>query len=71
MEQLIDATPNLRYRVFLPATCSVGLRLSETLALQGGSPATGGRQEKINVAANSLATVLGELLRKVPDHAHC
>ena len=33
VEQLIGATRKLRYRVFLLATYSMGLRLSETLAL--------------------------------------
>ena len=36
IEQMIGATRNLRYRVFLLATYSMGLRLSETLALQVG-----------------------------------
>ena len=36
VERLIGATRNLRYRVFLLATYSMGLRLSETLALQVG-----------------------------------
>jgi site-specific recombinase XerD len=36
VEQLIGATRNLRCRVFLLATYSMGLRLSETLALQVG-----------------------------------
>ena len=36
VEQLILATHQLRYRVFLLATYSMGLRLSETLALQVG-----------------------------------
>jgi len=36
VQQLINATRNLRYRVFLLATYSMGLRLSETLALQTG-----------------------------------
>ena len=36
VEQLIGATRKLRYRVFLLATYGVGLRLSETLALQVG-----------------------------------
>jgi site-specific recombinase XerD len=36
VEQLIAATCKLRYRVFLLATYSMGLRLSETLALQVG-----------------------------------
>ena len=36
VEQVIGATRNLRYRVFLLATYSMGLRLSETLALQVG-----------------------------------
>lgn len=35
-DQLIGATRKLRYRVFLLATYSMGLRLSETLALQVG-----------------------------------
>lgn len=36
IERLIGATQHLRYRVFLLATYSMGLRLSETLALQVG-----------------------------------
>jgi integrase/recombinase XerD len=36
VEQLIGATRKLRYRVFLLATYSMGLRLSEALALQVG-----------------------------------
>ena len=36
VEQLIGATRKLRYRVFLLATYSMGLRLGETLALQVG-----------------------------------
>jgi integrase/recombinase XerD len=36
VEQLIGATRHLRYRVFLLATYSMGLRLAETLALQVG-----------------------------------
>ena len=36
VEQLIGATRKLRYRVFLLATYSRGLRLGETLALQVG-----------------------------------
>ncbi len=36
IEQLIGATRKLRYRVFLLTTYSMGLRLSETLALQVG-----------------------------------
>jgi site-specific recombinase XerD len=36
VEQLIGATCKLRYRVFLLATYSMGLRLSETLNLQVG-----------------------------------
>jgi len=36
VEQLIGATRKLRYRTFLLATYSIGLRLSETLALQVG-----------------------------------
>jgi integrase/recombinase XerD len=36
VERLIGATRNLRYRVFLLATYSMGLRLGETLALEVG-----------------------------------
>jgi integrase/recombinase XerD len=36
IERLIGATRRLRYRVFLLATYSMGLRLSETLSLQVG-----------------------------------
>jgi integrase/recombinase XerD len=36
VEQIIGATRKLRYRVFLLATYSMGLRLAETLALQVG-----------------------------------
>ncbi|MCP4393996.1 MAG: tyrosine-type recombinase/integrase, partial [Alphaproteobacteria bacterium] len=36
IEKLIGATRKLRYRVFLLATYSMGLRLGETLALQVG-----------------------------------
>jgi len=36
VEKIIGATRNLRYRVFLLATYSMGLRLAETLALQVG-----------------------------------
>jgi integrase/recombinase XerD len=36
VERLIGATRKLRYRVFLLATYSMGLRLSETLSLQVG-----------------------------------
>jgi integrase/recombinase XerD len=36
VEQLIGATRNLRYRVFILATYSMGLRLGETLALEVG-----------------------------------
>lgn len=36
VEQLIGATRKLRYRVFLLATYSMGLRLGETLALEVG-----------------------------------
>ena len=36
VEQMIGATSKLRYRVFLLATYSMGLRLAETLALQVG-----------------------------------
>ncbi len=36
VEQLIGATRKLRYRVFILTTYSMGLRLSETLAMQVG-----------------------------------
>ncbi|EFK07516.1 conserved hypothetical protein [delta proteobacterium NaphS2] len=36
VEKLIGATRKLRYRIFLLTTYSMGLRLSETLALQAG-----------------------------------
>jgi integrase len=36
VEQLIGATRKLRYRIFILTTYSLGLRLSETLALQVG-----------------------------------
>lgn len=36
VEQLIGATRKLRYRVFLLASYSMGLRVGETLALQVG-----------------------------------
>jgi integrase/recombinase XerD len=36
VEQMISATQKLRYRVFLLATYSMGLRLAETLTLQVG-----------------------------------
>jgi integrase len=42
VEQLIGATRNLRYRVFLLATYSMGLRLSETLALQESTEISSG-----------------------------
>ncbi len=36
VEQVVGATRKLRYRVFLLATYSMGLRLGETLALEVG-----------------------------------
>jgi len=47
IEQLIGATCKLRYRVFLLATYSMGLRLSETLALQVGD--IDGQRKQIHV----------------------
>ena len=47
VEQLIGATCKLRYRVFLLATYSMGLRLGETLALQVGD--IDGQRKQIHV----------------------
>ena len=47
VEQLIGATRKLRYRVFLLATYSMGLRLSETLALQVGD--IDGQRKQIHI----------------------
>jgi integrase len=47
VEQLIGATRKLRYRVFLLTTYSMGLRLSETLALQVGD--IDGERKKVHI----------------------
>jgi len=47
VEQLIGATRNLRYRVFLLATYSMGLRLGETLSLQVGD--IDGKRKQVHV----------------------
>jgi integrase/recombinase XerD len=47
VEQLIGATCKLRYRVFLLATYSMGLRLSETLALQVGD--IDGKRKQVHI----------------------
>jgi len=47
VEQLIGATRKLRYRVFLLATYSMGLRLSETLTLQVGD--IDGQRKQIHI----------------------
>ncbi len=47
IEQLIGATCKLRYRVFLLATYSMGLRLGETLALQVGD--VDGQRKQIHI----------------------
>jgi integrase len=47
VEQLIGATRKLRYRVFLLATYSMGLRLAETLALQVGD--IDGQRKQIHI----------------------
>jgi len=47
VEQLIAATRKLRYRVFLLATYSMGLRLSETLALQVGD--VDGKRRQVHI----------------------
>ena len=47
VEQLIGATRKLRYRVFLLATYSMGLRLSETLALQVGD--IDGKRKRVHI----------------------
>ena len=47
VEQLIGATRKLRYRTFLLATYSMGLRLGETLALQVGD--IDGQRKQIHI----------------------
>jgi integrase len=47
VEQLIGATRHLRYRVFLLATYSMGLRLGETLALQVGD--IDGQRQQVHI----------------------
>ncbi len=47
VEQLIGATYKLRYRVFLLATYSMGLRLSETLNLQVGD--IDGQRKRVHI----------------------
>ena len=47
VEQLIGATRKLRYRVFLLATYSMGLRLGETLALQVGD--IDGQRKRVHI----------------------
>ena len=47
IEQMIGATHKLRYRVFLLATYSMGLRLAETLALQVGD--IDGKRKRVHV----------------------
>ena len=47
IEQLLGATCHLRYRVFLLTTYSMGLRLSETLALQVGD--IDGRRKMVHI----------------------
>lgn len=47
VEQILGATRNLRYRVFLLATYSMGLRLSESLALQVGD--IDGRRKLVHI----------------------
>lgn len=47
VEQLIGAARNLRYRVFILATYSMGLRLSETLSLEVGDIDAGRKQVHI------------------------
>jgi integrase/recombinase XerD len=47
VEQLIGATRKLRYRVFLLATYSMGLRLGETLSLQVGD--IDGKRKQVHV----------------------
>jgi site-specific recombinase XerD len=56
VEQLIGATRNLRYRVFLLATYSMGLRLSETLRC---------RWAILTVSANLLISVAARATRIV------
>ncbi len=47
IEQLIGKTRKLRYRVFLLATYSMGLRLSETLSLQVGD--IDGKRKQVHI----------------------
>jgi len=47
VEQLIGATRNLRYRIFLLATYSMGLRLGETLSLQVGD--IDGKRKQVHI----------------------
>lgn len=47
VEQLIGATRKLRYRTFLLATYSMGLRLGETLALQVGD--IDGKRKQVHI----------------------
>jgi integrase len=47
IEKLIEATRKLRFRVFILATYSMGLRLSETLSLQVGDIDAGRKQVHI------------------------
>jgi integrase/recombinase XerD len=47
VEQLIGATRKLRYRVFLLATYSMGLRLGESLSLQVGD--IDGKRKQVHV----------------------
>ncbi len=47
VEQLIAATCKLRYRVYLLATYSMGLRLSESLALQVGD--VDGKRKQVHI----------------------
>jgi integrase len=52
VERLIGATRNLRYRVFLLATYSMGLRLGDTLALEVGD-IDGPRKQVISAGARA------------------
>ncbi len=56
VEHLIGATRKLRYRVFLLATYSMGLRLGETLALQVGD--IDGKRKQVHIRRGK--TVKGE-----------
>ncbi len=47
VEQLIGATRKLRYRVYLLTTYSMGLRLSESLALQVGD--VDGKRKQVRI----------------------